>query len=308
MQHIVTGASGFIGSNLCHKLIQSGHNVIGLSNTTKDIPPILANVDSKQFKMINCNLIDEKKLYELAQDVGEINCLFHLAGQTFKKNSIDSQLYFHGNVTSTLNVLELCNKLNVKKIVFASSIAVYGLGAGQGKPLYLPVDEKHETKPSEFYGYSKYLGEQLCKYYSENYGISANVFRISRVYGPGLNKGLIFIATKNALSNLPITVNGDISTDFVFIEDVINMMFESCKNNSQFEIFNLGGGEETTLHKVCSEIINLTKSNSKINFNPQPSSKFSLDISKAKKNLNYTPKQLKQGLIKEIEYVRELSN
>ncbi len=117
--------------------------------------------------------------------------------------------------------------------------------------------------------------------------------------------GLIFTAISNALSNSDIQVFGDISTDFVFVKDVVNANLAALENPMEgFEIFNIGSGQETTLYDICSKIIELAKSSSKIGFHPENKSKFSLDISKAKKILIYNPISLEQGLIESIYYIK----
>ena len=308
MHALVTGATGFIGSNLCNKLLKQGFKVTGLSRTKKssESASYLRDFDPKRFQTINCDIVDNKGLVEIFEKLEPVDCIFHLAGQTYQKNSTDSRSYFQNNFIGTLNMLECCRIYNIKKFVFSSSVAVYGLSVGQSSPKYLPVDEKHFVNPYDFYDLSKYHAEELCKFYYKRFGIACIVLRYSRVYGPTMMKGFIFQAIRKALSNEPLEVFGDVSTDFVFIDDVVKANIATFeKTIPEFEIFNIGSGQEITLYWICSKIIELTHSSSQLKFHANNTkSKFSLDISKAKTILGYEPVRLEQGLIECIHYIK----
>lgn len=303
MHAIVTGNTGFIGEQLCNELLRKGFKVTALSRNQQKSQLRVEN--QKNFQPINCDILQENSLHDVFKNIENVDCVFHLAGQTYRKDFTNPQIYFHNNFIGTLNVLEICRNFNIKKFVFSSSMAVYGLSVNQFTPEYLPVDEKHPLKPYDFYDVSKFHAEELCNFYQERYGIQSTALRYSRVYGPTMAKGLIFQAIKKALSNEPIEVLGDISTDFVHVNDVIKAnLFSIEKNFSKMEIFNIGSGEEKSLHWICSTIIEICNSSSKIIFHQDPKSKFSLDISKAGNMLDYKPTKTKEGLIECINYIK----
>jgi len=305
MHVLVTGNTGFIGAKLCSDLVKKGFEVTALSRTQKDSQIISQDDNTQNNKLVQCDILQETSLQETFKKIGKVDCVLHLAGQTFRKDLAYPQTYFQSNFIGTLNMLECCRIFNIKKFVFSSSMAVYGLSTNQYTPQYLPVDEKHPVRPYDFYDISKYQAEQLCKFYSDRFGIKSVALRYSRVFGPQMVKGLIFQTVKKALANEPVEVFGDVSTDFVYIDDVINANIASIeKEFPDLEVFNIGSGEETTLHSICSTLIELCHSSSKIIFQPEPKSKFSLDISKAKKMLEYQPTKVKEGLIECVDYIK----
>ncbi|MBI3638865.1 MAG: SDR family NAD(P)-dependent oxidoreductase [Thaumarchaeota archaeon] len=307
MHALVTGNTGFIGTQLCKDLLKKGLEVTALSRNQENfnLASLSKDIDTKKLHLVNCDILNETELHEIFNKIGTVNCIFHLAGQTYRKDLSNPKIYFQNNFVGTLNILEICRNFDVKKLVFSSSMAVYGLSINQYAPQYLPVDEKHPIKPYDFYDASKYHAEELCNFYQTRYGIESIVLRYSRVYGPTMGKGLIFQAIKKAISNEQIEVMGDVSTDFVLVDDVLQANISSLEKNFQkMEIFNIGSGEEKSLHWICSTIIDLCHSSSKIIFHQEPKSKFSLDISKAGKMLDYNPTKTKEGLIECINYIK----
>ncbi len=115
------------------------------------------------------------------------------------------------------------------------------------------------------------------------------------------------MTVKNSLSNNPIQINGDISTDFVHVNDIVQANLLSLKSNG-FQIYNIGSGEEKTLFDIANEIITITNSSSKIIFNNKEKSIFSLNISKARNLLGYSPLSIKQGLIDVVNNFKNKSD
>lgn len=307
---LVTGATGFIGSHLCVELIKRGLKVTGLSRMvdTSDFSSHAAS-GNENFQIVNCDILKKSDLIKTIEKIGSIDCIFHLAGQTFSRKSMDPEIYFKTNFMGTLNVLDCCRIFNIKKFIFSSSIAVYGLSEGQFLPHYLPVDEMHEAKPYEFYDLSKYHAEQICNFYSDRYGISCVVLRYSRVFGPGMKGGIVSTAITNAMSNSPIQISGDISTDFVFVKDVAESNIISFEKLSEgFHLFNIGSGQEITLYEICSKIVEIASSSSKIYVNKEKKSRFSLNVSKAKKILSYQPTTIEQGLKECVNHFKKSKN
>ena len=307
MHTLVTGNTGFIGMQLCKELLKKGFKVTALSRNQENfkLTSFLKDIDTKNLHLVNCDILNETELQEIFKKIEKVDCIFHLAGQTYRKDLSNPQIYFQNNFIGTLNILEICRNFEVKKLIFSSSMAVYGLSVNQFIPKYLPVDEKHPARPYDFYDASKYHAEELCNFYQTRYGVESVALRYSRVYGPTMGKGLIFQAIKKAISDEPIEVLGDISTDFVFVDDVLHANISSMeKKFLKMESFNIGSGEEKSLYWICSTIVDLCHSSSKIIFHQEPKSKFSLNISKAGKMLDYNPTKTKEGLIECINYIK----
>jgi UDP-glucose 4-epimerase len=304
LKHIlVTGATGFVGSHLCRALLNKGFKVTGLSHTRKSVESL--DSDTKEFQLVNCDIIEKNDLIRVIKQMDEhFDCIFHTAGQVYQKH-VSSEIYFQRNFMGTFNLLDCCRIFNIKKFILSSSISVYGLHVGQFKPNYLPVDEKHivNPHPSDFYGISKYLAEKLCKCYYEIFGISSIILRYSRVYGPHMNNGPIFELVKKALSNEPIIGYGNVSTDFVFVDDVVKANLASLEKVHGFEIYNIGSGEEMTYYEILSKIIGISHSSSRLKYSIEPRSRFSLDISKAKRDLSYEPIRIEKGLMEYFDNI-----
>lgn len=335
MHILVTGASGFVGSRLCTELVKAGNSVTGISRSGRrlekkndsskigieDTGNSLAGGPSENsylnhIEMLACDLVSKEDTQRALKTVNQkVDCVIHLAGLTFsqKEPMPSPQDYFTNNVMATFNLLEYCRLSNIRSFIFSSSIAVYGLSAGQYSPNYLPVDEKHNARPYEFYDASKLHAEQLCRYYHDRFNISSVILRYSRVYGPGQEKGIVYQAIRKALEDKPIDVRGDISTDFVYVDDVVRATLLAAIRqppaiiedvNDDNIVFNIGSGIETTLHELCSTIVRLTGSSSAIKYSSYPKGRFWLDISKAMRVLQYQPIILEEGLIKSIQYIR----
>ncbi len=308
MNVIVTGATGYIGRHLCKKLLDKGFDVTVLVRSHDNVgihtesfrlfEKTIAGFKTKP-RIIKCDIDDHSNLRENFEKLGPIDCVFHLAGQTLSRDLVEPHLYFQSNFIATLNILENCRIFKIKKLIFSSSIAVYGLSEGQHVPKYMPVDELHEAKPFDFYGISKFQAEQLCRHYHDRSGLRVVILRYSRVYGPDMKRGFVYQSISNALAGKILEVFGDISTDFVFIDDIVDANILSLeKAIPEFEIFNIGSGKEVTLYDLCSKIIKLTNSSSKIKILERARSKFILDISKARKMLSFCTTELEQGITK----------
>jgi UDP-glucose 4-epimerase len=300
MHVLVTGASGFIGSHLCEESLKRGFMVTALSHNSSKNTELHLGQHRKGFQVVPCDIVREKDVTEAFKQLKEpVDCVFHLAGQMYQKH-LPPEVYFQRNSIGTLHVLECCRIFDVKRVILSSTIAVYGLPYKQFTPEYLPIDEKHKLKihPGDFYGLSKLFAEQFCKSYYDIYGIITAVLRISRVYGPGLSKGSLFEIYAKALSNESIIFETNAYTDAVYVDDVVRANLESFESVRQFEVYNIGSGEEMTLKEICLKIIELTRSSSRVNFNTESKTKFSLDISKAKTEIGYNPIKMEKGLMK----------
>lgn len=303
MHVLITGGSGFIGKELIKELLKKDFQITATVHKTS-LANSLQIDDKKNIKFIQCDLSNEIQVKSIFEK-NKFDGIFHLAGQTFRKDNPNAQIYFQSNLMTTLNLLEACRNFKVSKFILSSSIATYGLSPGQNTPEYVPVDEKHKNSPYDFYDLSKHFAEKLCSYYSKRFNVNSSVLRYSRVFGPLMGKGLFDIVTKNSLLNKPIQINGDVSTDFVYVDDVVQANILSFEKANGFNIFNVGSGEEITLLEIANEIVKLTNSSSKINFHDQPKSRFSLDISKAKRELGYLPTSVKISLIEVVNHIKD---
>jgi nucleoside-diphosphate-sugar epimerase len=307
----VTGATGFIGTHLCKELLKKGFKVTGIARSSGH-HAIWKELNSLgEFQRARCDIAkeDNNDLIELFRAIEPVDAVFHLAGQAYRRDLLEVSFYFRNNFFGTLNMLECCRIFKIHRFIFSSSYAVYGLGANQNIPEYLPVDESYVVKPFDFYGASKYHAEQICKFYHERFGIESCILRYSKVYGPGLREGIVYQAIHQALSEVPIEVYGDISTDFVYVKDVVRATIISLERwPGGYETYNIGSGQESTLHYVVSKIIELAKSHSELRFHKEPKARLWLDISKARRGFCYNPTPIEESLTDYINYVKDISS
>jgi UDP-glucose 4-epimerase len=297
MNVLVTGAAGFIGSHLCHELVQHGYKVFGLSHSgnTENIKPLLQQTN---FHLMRGDIRDSEAIDRLLKD-HNIGAIFHLAAQLpWKPDSNNPFLSFDVNARGTLNLLHAACLNKVERFIYSSSIDVYS-----GPPEYLPVDEKHPTQPHTHYGIGKLAGELYTQLYATN--MKVTVLRYSIGYGRGGKPGgAVNQFIHQALNNEPLRINGDgnQSNDFVYVKDEAKSNLLALEQDKP-GIYNIGSGEETSVKALAHTILQLTGSSSEILFTPEESNRpfrFALDISLARKVLGYQPYSLHQGLAEHI--------
>jgi len=294
---LITGATGFIGSHLCKALTRKGYNVFGIS-LSKENQRINKLLKEKNFHLQKGDILQIEPIEKIIRD-NNIKVIFHLAARLPGDDDLDNpSLISDVNIKGTLNLLKSAYLNGVDKFIYVSTMSVYS-----EPPEYLPVDENHPTKPSTIYGISKLAGELYCGAYSEKMKIT--VLRYGGVYGIGQDEHYAAYRFVNqALNNEPIMIYGDGSqtSDFTYIEDLIQGTVLAMEKNST-GIYNIGSGEETSIRKLAEEIINLTKSDSKIIFTDKKTNRpfrFFLNIEKARKRFGYSPSSFEKGLSRYI--------
>lgn len=266
---LVTGGAGFIGSNLCHRLLSNGHEVTIFDNMSRsgadhNIAWLNSNHSNKQWRLIQSDLSDLKTLSKVIEGVQQI---FHLAGQVAVTSSVTNpRKDFYDNALGTFNVLEAAREVGDNPVfLFASTNKVYGdmehVRVREGERRYEFVDHPcgiSETTQLDFhspYGCSKGAADQYVHDYYRIYGLRTIVMRQSCIYGYrqfGIeDQGWVAWFMIAALKNLPLTIYGDGKQvrDILFIEDLLDA-YEAAVNNtstSAGKIYNVGGGPENTL-------------------------------------------------------------
>ncbi len=315
---LITGAAGFIGAALSIKLIDKDFNIIGIDN--------LNNYYSVDLKLKRLNLIKDKNnnknlwhFHEFSlENAKELNDLFNiynpnivinLAAQAGVRYSLENPLsYVNSNILGFLNVLEACRKYKVEHLIYASSSSVYG-GNKQ-----MPFSERNSVDhPISLYAATKKSNELMAHSYSHLFDINTTGLRFFTVYGPyGRPDMAPMIFAKAILENEEIRVfnNGDMSRDFTYIDDVIEIIYRCClkvatKNDNfnhfdpdpsesfaPYKVFNVGSNNPISLMNFIEILENaLGKKAQKIFMPMQPGdvhNTFS-DISKLQDWIKYTP-------------------
>lgn len=296
---LVTGSSGFVGSHLCELLIKNGYKVIGLSFHEKQ--KIEGLKRDKNFQPVECDIRNFDNVFKILKEY-KPEGIFHTAAVLPSKDKDNIPFnFFEVNAIGTLNLLQACRLLNIKKFIYSSSTSIYGRN-----PKCLKADEKYPGNPSDFYELTKLAGENFCKLYSQKYDIKTMILRYAGVFGPGRRQGAIAVFIKNALLNKPLHILGNTSWNMVYVKDIAkaNILAFEKLDKLNFEIINIANDGEIHIKDLAQKIIKISGSKSKIKIN-KFSASFCLSCSnsKAKKILKFKPLSMEQAL---AEYIEEM--
>ncbi len=290
---LVTGAAGFIGSNLTNKLLELGAEVTGIDNFFNGkLENLEESLENKNFHFVKGDIRDLNFLIYILKD---IDIVYHEAAFTSVPQSILMPESCNDvNVNGTLNLLNASRQRDIEKIIFASSSSVYGdLPA-------LPKKENMKRLPISPYGVAKLACEAYMQSYYEIYGLNTISLRYFNVYGPRQKdspySGVIAIWLGRLIKNKDLIIFGDgeQSRDFTYINDVVQANLLAMENNASGEIINIGAGSPiklTDLAKLALKITN--KKELKIIYaDPRPGDILHsfADISKAIKLIKFQPK------------------
>ena len=274
MRALVTGGAGFVGVNLVNRLVNDGYEVIVFDNlSTGNQKNINKNAKFFLVDIAHQPYFEDKKMDDI---VSGVDVIFHMAAlariQPSIKNPIET---LRNNFESTLNILELARLHDIPVIYAGSSSKHHGL---YGSP----------------YAWSKYSGEQLCKLYSEVYGLNTSICRFYNVYGPhqiksGTYATVLGIFERQYLNNEPLTItgNGEQRRDFTHIGDIVDGLIRCVGKQHKAEEFELGSGVNYSINQIAELFRCDTK------HIPARSGEYDVtlcDYSKAKKQLGYQPK------------------
>jgi UDP-glucose 4-epimerase len=224
--------------------------------------------------------------------IKECDVIVHLAASTLRTSLVNPKRTVNINVSGTMNILEAARNHGVKKVIYSSASSVYGI------PQYLPVDEDHPKNPTTVYGVSKLSCEHLLRVYNTLYGMSYLIFRFTNVYGPRQRVetgGLIPVVLTRMLKGEEIFVYGDGSQtrDFVYVEDVVNMITQAVLNEEfKNETFNLGSGKQTSIIDVINGCSSILKIQPKLIHKPEEGGErkgFQADMNKCMKSFGVIP-------------------
>ena len=301
---LVTGAAGFIGSELAEKLLKERNKVITIDNLSTGFRESIPN--GVEFLYGDCQ--DEKLIEKLKKR--NIDAIFHIAGQSSGEISFENPIYdMETNTKSTLLLLKLALSIDCKKFIYASTMSVYG---NQEDRL---INEFDTTFPKSFYGVGKLASEHYLRLYQE-YGIDCTALRLFNVYGPGQNmqnmkQGMVSIFLSQALSSNKIQVKGskDRFRDFVYIDDIVDsFILAQQSNDKEFKIYNVSTGIKTSVESVINIIReNITKEVSVEYLEGTPGDQFGIygDSSLIKSNLGWLPKtNFSQGVKNMVKWAK----
>lgn len=303
---LVTGCAGFIGSLVC-KSLNKKYDLYGVDDFSSGLRKNLV----KGVKIIDHNNLKKKKLETFIKV--KFDTIIHCAGQSSGEKSFwDPENDFNRNFLLTKKIINFAVQTKVRKFIFLSSMSVYGEINGEAR---INMD----CKPKSYYGLNKLMSENYISFFENK--IDFTILRLFNVYGPGQNlninyQGMVSIFLSDMIKNNKITVKGSLNRyrDFIFIEDVVNIIKIAIKNKKfSYKKINVGTSKKTSVKKLLMELSKIhyeyTGKNIKIiNINSTPGDQFGIysdkKILKVMKNFTV----LKKGLNKFYEYaIKEIN-
>lgn len=311
---LITGGVGFIGSNLAKALVKLKADITIVDSMIPRYGGNLFNLRGIEDK-VKINYSDMRDGFSLNYIVQKKELIFNLAGQVSHIDSMkDPFTDLDINCKAHLSLLESCKKYNPNvKIVFTSTRQVYG------KPLYLPVDEKHPLQPIDVNGINNIASEQYHIVYNRIYGIKTVILRLTNTYGPGQlikhdSQGFTggFIRKAICGEKIKIFGNGRQLRDFNYVEDVVNaLLISGIKEKAVGKIYNLGYNKYYSLldfveilKKYCEfryEIVPFPEDREKIDIGD-----YYADFSKIRDELGWNQRtDLGEGIKKTMAYYKK---
>tara|TARA_R110000796_G_scaffold71409_5_gene162211 strand:- start:79628 stop:80611 length:984 start_codon:yes stop_codon:yes gene_type:complete len=309
---LVIGGAGFIGSFVVSELLKEPvSEVVVYDNFARGQRSYLTD----QLKDPRCSI------YPIGGDIREVDILneamkgkdyvISLAAMWLLHCKDFPRTAFHVNIEGTFNVLEACVKNNIKKLIWSSSASVYG------DAVELPMTEEHPFNNKNFYGASKIAGEAMATAFNDRYGLQVIGLRYMNVYGPHQDQtaaytGVVPIMLNKIEANESPVINGDGSQayDFIYVEDVARCNVDALKSDQKFGMYNVGTEVQTSIKELCDTILDLKKSNLKVQYNPYSEDDARALVQnrigskkKAEEELGFTYKYgLREGLQKLIDW------
>lgn len=305
MNILVTGGAGFIGSHLVDGLIEEGHHVVIIDNLStgsrKNLNPkaVFYEEDIRHTEALDHIFADEK-----------IQIVFHEAAQTLVPYSMehpkeDAEL----NIMGLINVLDMCRKYQVEKIIFSSSAAVYG------DNLNVPLQEDQPLMPTSFYGLTKVTAEKYIQLYHDIFGLSYAILRYSNVYGERQGShgegGVVYVFSKALAQGRDLTIYGDgeQSRDFIYVKDVARANIKAMDTSVPSGIYNVSTAIETTINALKEILLYFSRVPARVSYADARGGdiyRSALDNAAAKQALQWKPAtKLLQGLQATYSYFVE---
>ncbi|MGE0849257.1 MAG: NAD-dependent epimerase/dehydratase family protein [Hyphomicrobiaceae bacterium] len=256
MRLLVTGGAGFIGAHLCRRLLADGHAISVVDNESTGrreiLPPGIRFVQG-----------DVTRLAEVEPEfAGGVDAVCHIAGQvSIIRSFSDPTQDLRTNVEGTLNILQLCLKYKVPRLIYASSMTLYGDCKN------VPTPESEPCQPDSYYGITKFAAERYVHSTAQrpdlgfDFGVTS--LRMFSVYGPGQSfsnpyQGVLGIFSGNLLRGEPITIFGDgnQTRDFVYVDDIVEAWVRALRTPaSRGQIINLGSGHSLSINDLANAVI-----------------------------------------------------
>ncbi|MEM7407522.1 MAG: NAD-dependent epimerase [Pseudomonadota bacterium] len=320
MKVLVTGAAGFIGSNVCGQLLERGDQVLGVDNLNDyyDVrlkEARLARLERHEtFSFTRLDVADGSGIADIFA-MTRPDRVVHLAAQAGVRYSIENPVaYAESNLLGFTHMLEACRHNDVSHLVYASSSSVYG-----SNTLY-PFSEEHNVDhPVSFYAASKKANELMAHSYSHLYQMPTTGLRYFTVYGPwGRPDMALFKFTKNILAGIPIDVynNGNHRRDFTFVDDIVEGTIRvldrppaAVQGEAPWRVYNIGNNDSVELGVFIATLENHLGKEAKKNYLPLQAGDVpdtAADVSRLERDVGYRPRvKIDEGIARFVEWYKD---
>ena len=254
MKILVTGGAGFIGSHLCDELIRLGHMIVALDNLVLGRKENITHLFSNpSFSFIEGDILDTILLDKTFAE-NNFDIVFHMAANSdIQKGGQDPMVDYELTFMTTFNILQQMRKHQVKKLVFASTSAIYG------ETTDLLTEDYGPLLPVSNYGASKLASEAYISAFSASYGIQTWITRFPNVVGERFTHGVIFDFIKKLHKNpheLEVLGNGEQFKPYVYVKDLVAAIIFVWKNaNDSFNVYNIGVESRTKVKEIAQMVI-----------------------------------------------------
>lgn len=269
MKYLVTGAAGFIGYFVAERLLQQGHEVLGLDNLNDYYTPVLKEARLAKlnvwpnFRFVKLDLTEREAVAQLFR-IEQFTRVIHLAAQAGVRYSIDNPMsYIDANLVGTATVLEGCRHNNVEHLIYASSSSVYGMNTK------VPfATEDRVDYPVSLYAATKKANELMAHTYSHLYQLPTTGLRFFTVYGPWGRPDMALFKFTQAIAqgrSIEVYNHGQLQRDFTYIDDIVegimriqaivpNAPAPGCNTESSpyYRLYNIGNNQPVTLEVFIS--------------------------------------------------------
>lgn len=313
MRFLVTGGAGFIGSHLCERLIQEGHDVVCIDDFNPYYDPRIKrrNVENllsnPRFRMVEGDILDWELLEEIFEE-GGFDGVVHLAARAGVRPSIrEPRLYQKVNVEGTTNLLELSSRHRIPRFVLASSSSVYG------KSQRIPFSEGDVVdSPISPYAATKRCCELLAFTYYSLYSIPVTCLRFFTVYGPRQRPDMAIHKFTRLIAEgkeVPLFGDGTSRRDYTYISDTIDGIVKAIEKCEGYRIYNLGESETIELRRLIQLLEKRLDRQARINRLPDQPGDVPVtyaDINRARRELGYAPKvSIEEGIERFVAWYRQ---
>src|SRR5690554_3614417 len=317
LKYLVTGAAGFIGMYTAKRLLEQGHQVVGLDNLNSYYEPELKQYRLEQlttfpnFRFVKLDLANREGMAQLFKEE-QFERVIHLAAQAGVRYSIENPFaYVDSNLVGMMTILEGCRHNDVQHLVYASSSSVYGMNDK------IPFSEDDQVdNPVSLYAATKKANELMAHSYAKLYNLPVTGLRFFTVYGPAGRPDMApWLFTEAILQNKPIKVfnHGKMMRDFTYIDDIVEGVIRIQDvipaGDIPYSLFNIGNNEPIQLSRFIAAIeaaTGKTAEKNMLDMQPGDVERTYADTSRLEAAVDYKPQtEIEHGIQKFVDWFKE---